>query len=78
MPLSDKKRPGLAQFLNNKLIQLNEYVPQAESRRLKQHLPIGTDWHQNQCDQIGRFISLTATFQSLWQQFICPHFRQFL
>ena len=26
----------------------------------------------NQCDQIGRFIGLWATFQSLWQQLICP------
>ena len=25
-----------------------------------------------QCDQIGRFIGLWATFQSLWQQLICP------
>ena len=27
----------------------------------------------NQCDQIGRFIGLWATLQSLWQQLICPH-----
>ena len=26
-----------------------------------------------QCDQIGRFIGLCATFQSLWQQLICPN-----
>ena len=26
-----------------------------------------------QCDQIGRFIRLWATFQSLWQQLICPN-----
>ena len=26
-----------------------------------------------QCDQIGRFIGLWTTFQSLWQQFICPN-----
>ena len=26
-----------------------------------------------QCDQIGRFIGLEATFQSLWQQLICPN-----
>ena len=26
-----------------------------------------------QCDQIGRFIGLLATFQSLWQQLICPN-----
>ena len=24
------------------------------------------------CDQIGQFIGLWATFQSLWQQLICP------
>ena len=24
-----------------------------------------------QCDQIGRFIGLWATFESLWQQLIC-------
>ena len=27
----------------------------------------------NQCYQIGRYIGLWATFQSLWQQFICPN-----
>ena len=26
-----------------------------------------------QCDQIGRFIGLWTTFQSLWQQLICPN-----
>ena len=26
-----------------------------------------------QCDQIGRFIGLWATFQSLWQKLICPN-----
>ena len=26
-----------------------------------------------QCDQIGRFIGLWATFISLWQQLICPN-----
>ena len=25
------------------------------------------------CDQIGRFIGLRATFQSLWQQSVCPN-----
>ena len=29
--------------------------------------------HLDQCDQIGRFIGLWATFQSLWQQLICPN-----
>ena len=28
---------------------------------------------QPQCDQIGRFIGFWATFQSLWQQLICPN-----
>ena len=35
-------------------------------------------WTHRQCDQIGRFIGLWATFQRLWQQLICPnllHFR---
>ena len=27
-----------------------------------------------QCDHIGRFIALWATFQSLWHQLICPIF----
>ena len=27
----------------------------------------------HQCDQIGRFIALFATIQSLWQQLICPN-----
>ena len=34
----------------------------------------------NQCDQIGRFIALWATFQSLLQQLFCrnrPHFQAF-
>ena len=26
-----------------------------------------------QCDQIGRFISLWVTFQSRWQQILCPN-----
>ena len=26
-----------------------------------------------QCDQIGQFIGLWATFQSLWQQLVCPN-----
>ena len=28
--------------------------------------------HLDQCDQIGRFNALWATFQSLWQQLFCP------
>ena len=28
---------------------------------------------QDECDQIGRFITLWATFQSLWQQLFCPN-----
>ena len=28
---------------------------------------------RHQCDQIGRFIALRATIQSLWQQLICPN-----
>ena len=34
----------------------------------------------NQCHQIGRFIALWATFQSLWYQLFCPncpHFEAF-
>ena len=27
----------------------------------------------DQCDQIGRFFGLWASFQSLWQQLICPN-----
>ena len=27
----------------------------------------------NQSDEIGRFIGLWATFQSLWQHLICPN-----
>ena len=30
-------------------------------------------WVQTQCDQIGRFIGLWATFYSVWQQLICPN-----
>ena len=26
-----------------------------------------------QCDQIGQFFGLWATFKSLWQQLICPN-----
>ena len=28
---------------------------------------------QSQCDQIGLFIGLCVTFQSHWQQLICPN-----
>ena len=28
---------------------------------------------KRQCDQIGRFFALWATFQSLWQQLFCPN-----
>ena len=28
---------------------------------------------RSQCDQIGQFIGLRATFQSLWQQLFCPN-----
>ena len=28
---------------------------------------------QEQCDQIGRFIELWATFQCIWKQLICPN-----
>ena len=31
-----------------------------------------------QCDQIGQFIGLWATFQSLWQQFNLPESPTFL
>ena len=30
-------------------------------------------FNREQCDQIWRFISLWATFQSLWQQLFCPN-----
>ena len=33
-------------------------------------------WHQ-QCDQIGQFIALWATFLSLWQQLLSPNCRIF-
>ena len=33
---------------------------------------------REQCDQIGQFIGLWATFQSLWQPFILPKFPTFL
>ena len=33
--------------------------------------------HPFQCDQIGRFIALWATFQSLWQQLFCPNHPHF-
>ena len=31
-----------------------------------------------QCDQIGRFITLWATFQSQWQQLFCPNCQHIL
>ena len=34
------------------------------------------DWHQ--CAQIGRFIGLWATYQSLWQQLVLPKSPTFL
>ena len=45
------------------------------SHREHNSLPFG--WiarlHLLQCDQIGRFIALWATFQILWQQLLCPN-----
>ena len=46
-------------------------------------LPLQHPWLVGcfKCDQIGRFIGLWVTFQSLWQQLFCPnhtHFRQLL
>ena len=32
----------------------------------------------DQCDQIGRFIGLWATFESLWQQLIYPNLATFI
>ena len=32
---------------------------------------------KDQCDQIGRYIALWGTFQSLWQQLCCPNRRRF-
>ena len=32
-----------------------------------------TGFHHFQCDQIWRFFGIWATFQSLWQQLICPN-----
>ena len=32
----------------------------------------------DQCDQIWRFFGLWATFESLWQQLICPNLPSFL
>ena len=32
---------------------------------------------RQQCDQIGQFIGFWATFQSLWQQLICPNLPHF-
>ena len=31
------------------------------------------DASDGQCDQIGQFIALWATFQSRWQQWLCPN-----
>ena len=35
--------------------------------------PASSSLARDQCDQIGRFIVLWATFQSLWRQLICPN-----
>ena len=35
------------------------------------HIPLF--WFCFQCDQIGRFIELWVTFQSMWQQLFCPN-----
>ena len=34
---------------------------------------INGDTEGKQCDQIGQFIGLWATLQSIWQQLICPN-----
>ena len=34
---------------------------------------LAVDLSPPQCDQIGQFIGLWASFQSLWQQLVCPN-----
>ena len=58
---------------------LNERERESESalqfRKLNYHSSnIGT---LDQCGQIGRFITLWANFQSLWQQLFCPNCQHF-
>ena len=36
-------------------------------------LALGHGESKEQCDQIGHFMGLWATFQSLWQQLICAN-----
>ena len=62
------------------------YYPNVEwpdmlKRVLLSVAPPGLNQVHNQCNQIGRFIGLWSTFQSLWQQLfaqICHILRQFL
>ena len=59
-----KKRPRLVHFLKKK------YFEDETGSLSFVHLRNAVS---GQCDQIGRFIGLWATFQSIWQQLICPN-----
>ena len=47
-----------------------KYLLNDKERRDKR---INGDTEGKQCDQIGQFIGLWATLQSIWQQLICPN-----
>ena len=60
------KQSPAAQTLFQHILEIS-FLTLLRQSYLHTHLPT------NQCDQIGRFIGLWATFQSLWQQLICPN-----
>ena len=43
---------------------------------IREQLVTANDDDADQCDQIGSSIGLWATFQSLWQQLVCPNLTQ--
>ena len=55
------------------LLDLKMRLTKEESRRREKEGGDATLFERNQCDQIGRFDGLWATFQSLWQQLSCPN-----
>ena len=65
MPNHNRKLNGDLMVEKSRLI----YMTDNEGPRRSARAGRGNE----QCDQIGRFIGLWATFQNLWQQLICPN-----
>ena len=56
----------------SRLLQLQRHHSHLRGVRLSGRIRSASEFGI-QCDRIGRFIGLLATFQSLWPQLICPN-----